>query len=457
MDTYDFKLQCSGVWQEYMDLSFSGEKAKGAKECPAGTMAFGWRSYRGFVKRGDRDSYEFELNCKASSAVAGALRAMPNVQTLGLSQNVFVWSKHDVATWLGALGLGEHGEAFKMNNLQGDVIFLLLESHLQDLGMKKIGDRLYFMEVLTQLHDAVNSWSKMIGQSLSSTRTLPNLQRNGLPLQAGLAPGPGPGSSPSPSPGPAAVGVSWNSKAVLCSLWLYSLWLYSLWLYSLWQVVSWNSKEVSIWVEALGLAEWKPAFEKHRVQGDVMFALSEPALLEIGVMKIGDRLYLVDCLQSLHEEVTSWKTGQGSMRSEPRQLGGGPSSGPVTGLPSGATGAAAARHAAQEEAAQTAQEQAAAQQQRVPQIAGAARGGSAGASYGGGAGGGYGGAGGGGGGYGGGGGGGGYGGGGGGAGGAAAGSAGGALLKQLMAQGYSMQEVLKLAQSSPALMAQLSR
>jgi hypothetical protein len=229
-------------------------------------------------------------------------------------------------------------------------------------------------------------------------------------------------------------------------------------------VVSWNSKEVSIWVEALGLAEWKPAFEKHRVQGDVMFALSEPALLEIGVTKIGDRLYLVDCLQSLHEEVTSWKTGQGS-RSEPRQLGGGPTSGPVTGLPSGATGAAAARHAAQEEEAQAAQGLAAAQQQRVPQIAGAARGGSTGASYGVGAGGGvsgYGGAGGGGYGGGGGGGGGGYGGGGGGggyggAGGASAGSAGGALLKQLMAQGYSMQEVLKLAQSSPALMAQLSR
>ena len=39
-------------------------------------------------------------------------------------------------------------------------------------------------QLLTQLHDAVNSWSKAIGQSLSSTRTLPNLQRNGLPLQA---------------------------------------------------------------------------------------------------------------------------------------------------------------------------------------------------------------------------------------------------------------------------------
>ena len=55
VDTYDFKLQCSGVWQEYMDLSFSGEQARGARECPAGMMAYGWRSYRGFVKRGDRD------------------------------------------------------------------------------------------------------------------------------------------------------------------------------------------------------------------------------------------------------------------------------------------------------------------------------------------------------------------------------------------------------------------
>ena len=105
--------------------------------------------------------------------------------------------------------------------------------------LRAVGDRLYFMEVLTQLHDAVNSWSKLIGQSLTSTRTLPNLQRNGLPLQ----------------------------------------------------VVSWNTKEVVIWVEALGLAEWKPAFEKHLIQGDVMFALTEPAFLEIGVTKIGDRLY----------------------------------------------------------------------------------------------------------------------------------------------------------------------
>ena len=85
MDTYDFKLQCSGVWQSYMDLTFSGEKLKASKECPAGTMAFGWRSFRGFVRKGDRDSYEFELNCKSAAQSLSALRAMPNVQELGLS------------------------------------------------------------------------------------------------------------------------------------------------------------------------------------------------------------------------------------------------------------------------------------------------------------------------------------------------------------------------------------
>ena len=38
-DTYDFKLQCSGVWGEYMGLQFKGEKSSASKECPAGTMA----------------------------------------------------------------------------------------------------------------------------------------------------------------------------------------------------------------------------------------------------------------------------------------------------------------------------------------------------------------------------------------------------------------------------------
>ena len=52
------------MWQTYLGLSFSSQKTSASKECPPGTMAWGWRSYRGFVKRGDKDFYEFDLNCK---------------------------------------------------------------------------------------------------------------------------------------------------------------------------------------------------------------------------------------------------------------------------------------------------------------------------------------------------------------------------------------------------------
>jgi hypothetical protein len=37
-------------------------------------------------------------------------------------------------------------------------------------------------QVLTQLHDATNRLSKSVGQ-LSSSRSLPNLQKSGLPLE----------------------------------------------------------------------------------------------------------------------------------------------------------------------------------------------------------------------------------------------------------------------------------
>lgn len=122
VDSYDFKFQCSGIWQSYLGLSFSSEKAKASKECPAGMMAYGWRAYRGFVRRGDRDYYEFELNCKeAGSGGIEAVRKTPGLREIGLPQNVFIWSAKDVATWLKALGLGEYAPAFESNKLQGAV------------------------------------------------------------------------------------------------------------------------------------------------------------------------------------------------------------------------------------------------------------------------------------------------------------------------------------------------
>ena len=84
-----------------------------------------------FVKRGDRDFYEFDLNCKPANEASAAVRRTPNLAELGLPQNVFVWSVKEVSVWLHALGLGEYAQAFVTHHVQGDVIFLLLESHLQ--------------------------------------------------------------------------------------------------------------------------------------------------------------------------------------------------------------------------------------------------------------------------------------------------------------------------------------
>ena len=284
------------------------------------------------------------------------MRRAPGLRELGLSQNVFAWSAKDVGTWLGALGLGEYAPAFAENKLQGDVIFLLLESHLQDLGMGKIGDRLYFMEVLTQLHDATNRLAKTVGQ-LASVRTLPNLQRAGLPTE----------------------------------------------------VVSWSVKEVAGFLRALGLSEWTEAFLKHRIQGDVMFSLTEPTLLEMGVSKIGDRLYLVDCLQSLYEELTAWKQAReqqaafaGKVRtSVPALPGGGGAAGGYAGAGYGGAQQQAGYGGAQQQAGYKA----------------AAAGGGGGGT----------------------------------------GRQPSALLQQLMAQGYSMQEVMALAQQRPELLSQLFR
>ena len=91
------------------------------------------------------------------------------------------------------------------------------------------------------------------------------------------------------------------------------------------QAVSWSVKEVGVWVRELGLPAWVDRFREHRIQGDTMFSLNEQNLLEMGVTAIGDRLYIVDCLQSLYEELTAWKKKQEAVRSQAhptRMLGG---------------------------------------------------------------------------------------------------------------------------------------
>ena len=45
-------------------------------------QAWAWKAYRGFVERGDVDSYEFDLNCKPADSAAQAVRKMPSVRQL---------------------------------------------------------------------------------------------------------------------------------------------------------------------------------------------------------------------------------------------------------------------------------------------------------------------------------------------------------------------------------------
>ena len=342
LDTYDFKLQCSGVWGEYMGLQFKGEKSSASKECPAGTMAWAWRSYRGFVKKNDRDFYEFDLNCKAANEPSAAVRRTPNLRelacrTMSLFGRQRRWQS-GCTRWA-----WESTRRPCRSAHTGRCDLPPLESHLQDLGMAKIGDRLYFMEVLTQLHDATNRLAKYTGGQLSSSRSIPNLQKSGLPLE----------------------------------------------------VVSWSVKEVAKFLGALGLAEWTEVFLTHRIQGDVMFSLTEVTLAEMGVSKIGDRLYLHDCLQSLYEELTAWKQAK---EKQLRYGQGAKQKVAVPALPGGAGSAAAPT-----------------------------------AGYGGGGGGG------------------GYAGGGGGGGGGGAGGKGKALLQQMVNQGYTVEEIMKLAKARPEL------
>lgn len=159
-DFYDFKLQCGGVWDEWMGMVFKKEKESKAAECPRGEMAFGVKVSRGFRDNGDMDIYEFELNCKRIDQQAQTLRPLPSLKKLGLKKNVLLWSVKDVCKWLKALGLKQYVPKFEENRVHGDVIFQMSELHLIEMGMTIMGDRLYLMESLQQLLETVAIWDE---------------------------------------------------------------------------------------------------------------------------------------------------------------------------------------------------------------------------------------------------------------------------------------------------------
>ena len=66
--------------------------------------------FRGFIEWGDKDLYEYELNCKSIAANLASILA-PDLKMLGLPKNVLVWDGEQLATWLDALGLGAQAPA----------------------------------------------------------------------------------------------------------------------------------------------------------------------------------------------------------------------------------------------------------------------------------------------------------------------------------------------------------
>ena len=63
-------------------------------------------------------------------------------------------------------------------------------------------------------------------------------------------------------------------------------------------------------LKAVGLEDYMELFVEHRVQGDVIFSLTEENLKEMGVSKVGDRLLITDITQTLYEQITGWSQQQ---------------------------------------------------------------------------------------------------------------------------------------------------
>ena len=155
------------------------EQEIAAAECPSGEGTSGIKVYRGFVEWGDKDLYEYELNCKSIAQNLASIRGLPDLKMLGLPRNVLTWDAEQLGTWLDALGLGELVAAFQAHNVDGGTVFLLTEDHLKELGFNLVGDRLYFVEVLTQLYDDIVNWSAALGIQLA-THPVPPLRKLGL-------------------------------------------------------------------------------------------------------------------------------------------------------------------------------------------------------------------------------------------------------------------------------------
>ncbi len=60
-------------------------------------------------------------------------------------------------------------------------------------------------------------------------------------------------------------------------------------------------RDVSQWLEGLGLGEYAGAFAENRIDVDVLPSLTSNDLKDIGVVAVGDRRKLLDAITALSE------------------------------------------------------------------------------------------------------------------------------------------------------------
>ena len=61
------------------------------------------------------------------------------------------WTVDDVCKWLNDVGLNQYVTDFKINKISGQVLPLLKESHLKEMGITKIGHRLLVMKAVNEI------------------------------------------------------------------------------------------------------------------------------------------------------------------------------------------------------------------------------------------------------------------------------------------------------------------
>ena len=78
---------------------------------------------------------------QAMSSVGGSLPSMRHT----------TWSSKRVSEWLSSLGLREYADTFAQHRVTGDLLEVLTEDHLKELGVQLVGHRLVLLRELTML------------------------------------------------------------------------------------------------------------------------------------------------------------------------------------------------------------------------------------------------------------------------------------------------------------------